>query len=378
MNNNKNPLVAFLLSFIPGAGHAYLGRPFRTLLYGGGFFGPLAMILLLLVTGSGFDEIGMLLFFFAVAVAFINMIDMIFSLLSGSARKGDGTPPPYPPAGEAGEEQYYWRRHNAQREKTNTIVLSIIPGLGHMSSGFMQRGITFMIAFVGLFAVILFLSIVMNSGAMLIFLLALPIIWTYCLFDAVQLLNRKERGEPVEDRPVFADLEAHFTSGKKSRVLAMMLSFFPGAGHLYLGLQKRGLQLMAGFLIAVYLMDSMRLTLFLFMIPLIICFAFFDAIHQLSRYERNAQVDEPLISVLVPYQKWLGFGLLGFGIYYLLDRVVADIAAKYALAWYQTYIEIKYMIPTAIVAFIMIAIGMRLLFGERSGGTRPIREEEEG
>ncbi|MFD1957106.1 hypothetical protein ACFSL6_23795 [Paenibacillus thailandensis] len=369
---NKNPIVAFLLSFIPGAGHAYLGRPFRTLLYGGGFFGPIGLLMLLMVSGNGIGDEGAALFLFALLIAFVNMVDMIVSLVKGI---GAGPSPAMEPRlyrdpleGIQDGAGHYYYSESERREKYNTILLSFIPGLGHMNNGLMQRGITLMVAFFGLFAVIVFLSVAMDSGVLLVFLLLLPVIWAYGIFDALQQLARKQRGEPVDDRPIFADIEEHFAYGKKSRVLAMMLSFFPGAGHLYLGLQKRGLQLMAGFLLAVYLMDALRLTLFLFMIPLIICFAFFDAVQQLSRYERSALEDEPIASLLVPYQKWLGVGMVGFGVYYLLDRVVADIASRYMPNWYASYLEIKYMIPTAIVAFVMIAIGLRMLLGGRTGG----------
>ncbi|MDQ7860359.1 hypothetical protein RCO48_02635 [Peribacillus frigoritolerans] len=44
------------------------------------------------------------------------------------------------------------------------------------------------------------------------------------------------------------DFEERRESGKKSKAVATLFAIFPGAGHLYLGLQKRGIQLMAGFL----------------------------------------------------------------------------------------------------------------------------------
>lgn len=45
----KNGLIAFLLAFIPGVGHAYLNRKARAVLYGIGFFGVLGAGLLLAV-----------------------------------------------------------------------------------------------------------------------------------------------------------------------------------------------------------------------------------------------------------------------------------------------------------------------------------------
>jgi hypothetical protein len=359
----KSPLTAFLLSFIPGAGHAYLGRPFRTVLYGGAFFGPLVLLLFLSFSNDGGDEVLVLMFIAALSWG-INMMDMIITLVSG---KVPGTAAAVPSGAYAeASAGAIPLSFDQQREKSRTITLSLIPGLGHMSIGLMQRGITFLISFIGLFAIIVFLSVIMNTGALLIFLLALPVIWIYSMFDAIQQLHAKQRGEQLTDRSLFEDLEAHIASGHKNKVLAIALSIFPGAGHLYLGLQKRGLQLMGGFLLTIYIMDNLRLSLFFFLLPLYWCFAFFDALQQMSRYERQTLTDDPVLTQLVPYQRWFGIALLGFGIYYLLDRVAAEVASKYSSEIYSQYIQIKYMIPTAVVAFVMIIAGLRLAFGSKS------------
>lgn len=371
---NKSPLVAFLLAFMPGVGHGYIGRPVRAVLYGGGFFGSLALLLLLsMANGSGNDEVIVLLML-AFFVWVINMIDMLFTLLVG---KGVSRHPVHP-------TQHYPHEYQAehfgpgfvplepqqQREKSRTILYSLVPGLGHMNMGLMQRGITILISFIGWFAIIVFLSAIIQRGELLIFLLALPVIWIYSMFDAISKLHAKQRGEQLVDRAIFEDMEAYIASGRKSKVLAIALSIFPGAGHLYLGLQKRGLQLMGGFLLTVFIMDNLRLSLFFFLLPLFWCFAFFDALQQTSRYERETLTDEPVLTQLVPYQRWFGIGLLGFGVYYLLDRVAAEVTSHFSNEIYRQYMAVKYMIPTAVVAFIMIIVGLRLAFGSRAAGDR--------
>ncbi|MDQ0063881.1 hypothetical protein [Paenibacillus harenae] len=374
---NKSALAAFWLSFIPGVGHGYLGRPVRFVLYGGSFFGILAMIFLFGITGNLEEEWGLFGLFIMTISWLINMIDMLVTLFTGRVNAGAAGAPPvlgsYP--GHGGmessfnpyeQQQMYRLQQQQQQEKTRTILLSFLPGLGHMSLGLMQRGITFLISFIGLFAIIVFLSVIMGKAVLLIFLLGLPIIWIYSLFDAIQQLHAKQRGESMEDRAVFEELEAHIASGRKSKVLAIALSIFPGAGHLYLGLQKRGLQLMGGFLLTIYIMDNLRLSLFFFLLPLFWCFAFFDALQQTSRYERQTLSDEPILTQLVPYQRWFGFALLSFGVYYLLDRVAAEAASRYSSEIYTQYLQFKYMIPTAVIAFVMIIVGMRLVFGGKT------------
>ncbi|OMF29085.1 hypothetical protein BK133_18265 [Paenibacillus sp. FSL H8-0548] len=365
---NKSPIAAFLLSFIPGVGHAYLGRPIRAILYGGAFFGPIAMLLLLAMAG-GYIEDGFIFFFLFVAgiAALINMIDMIVGLINGKALS------PYPShrhpnhqhAGQP-DPSFVPIGLEHQREKSRTILFSFVPGLGHMNLGLMQRGVTFLISFIGWFAIIVFLSMIVHRGELLVFLLALPVIWVYSMFDAISQLHAKQRGELLVDRAIFEDMESYMSSGRKSKVLAIALSIFPGAGHLYLGLQKRGLQLMGGFLLTVYIMDNLRLSLFFFLLPLFWCFAFFDALQQTSRYERQTLTDEPVLTQLVPYQRWFGLGLLGFGAYYLLDRVAVEVTSHFSNQLYSQYMQIKYMIPTAVVAFVMIIVGLRLAFGSKA------------
>ncbi|GKU77690.1 hypothetical protein [Paenibacillus sp. L3-i20] len=389
MRMHKSPMVAFLLSFLPGAGHAYLGRPVRFLLYGGSFFGSIGLFLFLLPQYSIGGEAAVVLFFIAAISGIVNMLDMIVTLVTGNApglakgtsQRNDSASYNQQHGGDntgfngngysQGDYQQgtvygQGRSYEHQQVKTKTMLLSIIPGLGHMSIGLMQRGITFLISFVGLFAIIVFLSAVMGSGAILVFLLILPIIWVYGMYDAVSLVDAKHRGEVVEDRSLFEGIEAHIATGHKNKVLAISLAIFPGAGHLYMGLQKRGLQLMTGFLLAIYIMDNLRLSLFLFLLPLFWCFAFFDALGQISRYERQKLSDEPILPLFVPYQRWFGLGLLVFGIYFIVDRIMLKIIFRYFPDIQSHYIAFKYMLPTAVIAFVMIALGLRLAFGGKS------------
>ncbi|MFF2484231.1 hypothetical protein [Paenibacillus sp. NPDC058071] len=361
--NQRNPIVALLLSFIPGVGHAYLGRPIRFLLYGGGFFGSMGLLLLLLMSG-GPTEGAVILLIIGLLFGVANFIDMVVSLVTGPT-KG------YEQAAFAGDTMAL-RAMEQQREKMQTILLSFVPGVGHMSIGLLQRGMTFLVSFIGLFAIVMFICFVTGTGEFLVFLLALPVIWIYSMFDAIQQLQRKHSGLAAHDRPFFEELEDQIGSGRKNKLLAMALSLFPGAGHLYLGMQKRGLQIMGGFLVAIYLMDSLRLSLFLFLMPLVWFFAFFDALQCISRYERSDMRDQPLFDQLAPYQRWIGVAMLGLGVYYLADQFMIHFIAENFPGIFRAYSQFKYNLPTIIVAFIMIAFGFRLLFGRGDSWPRSV------
>jgi TM2 domain-containing membrane protein YozV len=373
---NKSAMLAFLLSFIPGFGHLYLGHKIRAFFYACGFFGPIGLLFLLIVTSHNVPKgPGFILLFVALVVAVINMIDMIIALLSPNSdfnRKSIEYSAAMPLKQEgiaAGSGSYtahssapYGQIQQQQNERFITILLSFIPGLGHFQLGLMMRGLTLLIGFFGLFTMIVFVSMVTNVEGFFVFLLALPVIMLYSVFDAVQLLHRKQRGEELVDRTIFEEMEQHRETGRKSKIIAMLLSVFPGAGHMYLGLQRRGLQLMAAFLFAIYIMDVLRMTIFLFLIPILWFYSLFDAMQLVSKQNDEELKDIPVVNWLINHQKWLGFGLLALGIYYLTERMLLrlleEVLPNWHLSmWFHNYLQIF------IVSTLLIGGGLRLLWG---------------
>ncbi|MFC5651441.1 hypothetical protein ACFPYJ_20460 [Paenibacillus solisilvae] len=381
---NKNPLTAFLLSFIPGFGHLYLGRFIRAFVYAAGFWGPLALIALMEVSNGGSTDPDaiLVLLIFAFIIGLLNMIDMLVTLLKPTSRYRG-----YPEAGAsvpyAGDSGYTERFGpidgtggypgaapiHQQNERFYTIILSLIPGLSHFQLGLMQRGLTFIVGFFGLFAMIAFISFITHENGVFIFLLALPVIMFYGLFDAMQLLGRKQRGEEIPDRTIFEDFELNRETGRKSKTVALLLAVFPGAGHLYLGLQKRGLQLMAAFLLSIYLMDALRLSIFLYLIPILWFLSLFDAMQSVSKHGEGELKDVPLIDGLMNHQKWIGFGLIAIGAYYLFDSAILGMIEEkfpqWRLAyWFQRYVQVT------VVSILLIIGGFRLMAGSKNKETR--------
>lgn len=386
---NKNPLTAFMLSFISGLGHLYLGRFFRAFLYAGVFFGPLALIVLIEFSNGGSTDPGIiiLLLVFAIATFLINMIDMIVTLLKPTSKYQGYAESSMlnryaDPDGDTDNEIHPINDirdyaaaapHSQQNERFYTIILSLIPGLSHFQLGLMQRGLTFIVGFFGLFAMITFVSFITNETGVFIFLLALPIIMFYGLFDAMQLLNRKQRGEEIQDRTIFEDFEQNRETGRKSKTVALLLAVFPGAGHLYLGLQKRGLQLMAAFLLSIYLMDALRLSIFLYLIPIVWFLSLFDAMQSVSKHEEGDLKDVPLIDGLMNHQKWIGIGLIAIGTYYLLDSAILGMIEEQFPQWHIAYWFDRY-VQVIVISILFIIGGFRLMAGSK--GKTPDKEAD--
>jgi TM2 domain-containing membrane protein YozV len=79
--------------------------------------------------------------------------------------------------------------------KLVTFFLSFIPGVGHLYLGAMNRGLQFLIVF--------FTSLFLyNFLSLMVIPFWLPIVWFYCLFDALQLADQAKLYAEVEDKPL--------------------------------------------------------------------------------------------------------------------------------------------------------------------------------
>ncbi len=354
---NRNLALAFFLSFIPGAGFLYMDRKMRGALYGLSFFGAIAggTLLALLSHEEEFIVLGLLA---AAFIFFIQMIDMVVFLL----KRGTVT--------QAINEEGHIVQQSSESERFFSLLLGLIPGVGHFHLGLLNRGLAFLVAFFGTIMMVFFIVFMTGQPGFMIFLGIGIIIWIFNLFDVVQLLKRKEAGEVLKDRTVLEDLEEHRDSEKKSRAITMMLSILPGIGHMYLGLQRRGFQLMAAFILSIYLIDFMRLSLFMFFIPLIWFFSFFDAMQKAADYSEGELKDVPIVTYFVNKQKWIGVGLILLGCYYLFDRillpeVVPMLSKMLNVDIYHIYYQ---YFQTAIICLIFIGGGIKLMFGSRKKG----------
>ncbi|MEK4456989.1 MULTISPECIES: multi-tm2 domain protein [Paenibacillus] len=405
----RSKLLAFLLNIIPGVGHYYWTRKANAFVYTILFFGCLAGGLFFSVISR--DELPLLASMFVAALFWgLSMLHIIISLLRYDPR---AAAVPYPPhagpnpygyysqsgpyghAGSTGEVpegatdadvdapgagmgygpgyNHYQQGHygmagspafqkGSENERFFTILLSFIPGLGHLHLGLMQRGLSFLLSFFGFGAILVFITSITNESGFLAFAGVLPIIWLYCMFDAVQHVHRKQAGEMLQDRTLFEELEHGRVEGRRSKMLATILSVFPGAGHMYIGLQKRGLQLMLLFLGGIYVLDVLYLSLFLFLIPVVWFYSFFDALQQVSRYGREPLIDKPVIGMFAQYHRWVGLGLLLLGAYYILINVLVPTLDR-LFPNGEIYNLVDMYLRTIIVSLLLIGGGIWMMIG---------------
>ncbi|PWA10354.1 hypothetical protein DCC39_11615 [Pueribacillus theae] len=347
----KTPIIAFLLAFFPGGGLLYLGK-IRGLFYTLAVFG-IPFLSFIMYQWTAIEPF----IVFALGGLLMYIINFVDTVVTASKliRTNEGA------------SHTTSANPNFESERFFTIILSMIPGLGHFQLGLMNRGLTLLVSFFGLGAMVVFVTGLAGRGEFLIFLALLPVIWVYSFFDGMQLLNKKQKGEELVDRSLLEDFETRREDGKKSKAIATLLSIFPGAGHLYLGLQRRGVQLMAAFLFSIYILDVLHLGIFLFLVPIIWFYSFFDGLQKASKLGIEPLEDTPVISYFINNQKWVGIGLVLLGCYYLITNILlpvfSPIIQEYFNVdfayWFSRYFQIT------VVCILLIGGGIKLLSGSR-------------
>lgn len=153
----------------------------------------------------------------------------------------------------------------------------------------------------------------------------------------------------------------------KNAALAFILSFFPGAGYMYLGLMNRGLQTMVIFFGTIFVAGMTRIDLLIpLVLPVLLFYSIFDTL-QLSRQIRaGAPVpDKPLVDMggRTNWQNWLGYALIGLGLLALLNNFIPYLL-RYSL------------IQRAVPPVIIIAIGIFILYTNLRRRDRDDREDD--
>lgn len=235
------------------------------------------------------------------------------------------------------------------RDKSKFIgfILSFIPGLAQIYIGLKERGFIFLGMLAALFiGSLLFGMITYFEFFIAIFFIGYGILWLIALLDLFstwKFVANKKIKESLEE----VDEESIKINNKKTMTLA--LSIIPGAGHMYLGYQNKGLLIMGAFFFSVFFMGWLGISLLLFLLPLIWFYGFFDAMHIVDGSKDRIKEEDIKLPKL--NNKWIGYGLIGIGLIIILERIL------YPLIDYH----IRRYIQTSIVSLIFIVLGLLIL-----------------
>lgn len=208
----KSKFLTFLLSFLPGLGHIYLGLVQRGMVFllatafvilGGMFF---------ILMGIFYDPIPLAVLPFVWLAALVDSLilaDRINRKAVESQTEGIDANTSW---------KYLEEELKSQNSKILALTFSLIPGAGHMYIGQMEKGIQLMAAFF----LTLYLSDFLHLSLLLMFA---PILWFYSIFD---ILHKVSQPGQVQDSTFLSTFfkENQF-SGKAGKIL--------GAGLILIG-----------------------------------------------------------------------------------------------------------------------------------------------
>ncbi|NLO97642.1 MAG: hypothetical protein GX091_06190 [Peptococcaceae bacterium] len=253
-----------------------------------------------------------------------------------------------------------------KKSKFLTFILSCVPGLGHIYLGLTHRGFLFLVATA--LTVISTCFIVMlgvfYSPWPLVFL---PFIWLAALVDALILADKINlqiqtagiNGKEVSDPAILENA----LKTQNHKIMALVFSMIPGAGHMYLGQMAKGIQLMAAFLLALYLSDFINLSLLLMFLPILWFYSVFDVLHRVSNPDKSQDLFSAGAFVNGNLSgkagKYLGIALVVIGCIMILERIVFPQLAILINTNITEYLR------TGIIAVLFIAGGIRLMIGNK-------------
>ncbi|HHX75234.1 MAG TPA: hypothetical protein GX699_10070 [Firmicutes bacterium] len=252
-----------------------------------------------------------------------------------------------------------------RKSKFTVFILSFIPGLSHLYLGFFHRGYIFLGAAAALVIVTVGLSAILYGAELFVVLLGLPVLWFVALVDSMTLAERINSGreqEPAGYHPEQGGNPDGIKMDVQNRkILTCILSIVPGAGHMYLGYQKLGLELMTVFFFCLFLIDWLRIGFFMFVIPVIWFYSMFDALHKVAQQPGEEAAFSLFALWLQNKKSWsssklLGYVLVGLGLLLIFDRIISPLIPY----------EIRNYLQTGIVALLLIAGGIRILTGPGS------------
>lgn len=121
---------------------------------------------------------------------------------------------------------------------------------------------------------------------------------------------------------------------------------------------------MTFFFFSAFFMGWLRMSLFIFFLPVIWFYSLFDAFHRVEnedwQNESEAKFDEAglqLSSWFNKHPQWTGWALILLGCIVLFERIISPL-----LTW-----QIRNYLQTGIVALILIGGGVKLLLGSKRG-----------
>ncbi|WBW97455.1 hypothetical protein [Oceanirhabdus sp. W0125-5] len=250
-----------------------------------------------------------------------------------------------------------------KKSKFLTFIFSFVPGLQYLYIGFSGRAGIAMASIIGIIAMTAFIQGMTYS--MPFTALFIPVIWLITMIDSMMIVDRinftVKYGELEEYKFIMKDKK--ILGFEQEQILSIFFSIMPGAGHMYIGAMNQGVQIMACFLVLLYLSNLTGVMLFLIVAMIIWFYSMFDMVHRVSGSSIYDDGGEFILFTIVRRltansnsNKVVGILFVLVGVLIIGNKIIAPVLIKMIG---HSIMEVGRMI---FISAIFILIGFRLIF----------------
>ncbi len=261
-----------------------------------------------------------------------------------------------------------------KKSKFLTFMFSFLPGLQYLYIGLAARAGIVIASLIGITAIsILISNMTYGTPFTIVFL---PVIWLIGMIDSMMIVDRinftVKYGELDEYKFIMKDKK--ILGFDQEEILSVFFSIMPGAGHMFLGAMNQGVQIMACFLVLVYLSNLTGVMLFLIVAIIIWFYSMFDMVHRISGSAIYDDGGEFILFTIVRRLTANSNSNKVIGILFVLVGVLI-IGNKVIVPELVNLIGHKVMGigKMVIISLIFILIGFRLIF---KSGTKALKKGE--
>lgn len=148
-----------------------------------------------------------------------------------------------------------------------------------------------------------------------------------------------------------------------SKNKAILFSFIPGAGHMYLGLMRQGIELMFLFFFTIAVSNVFNISIFFILLPIMWFYSIFDVKEKASKMNNLQDGDLPIFKSTNFSKslqdenagKYIAYIFIILGVFSLLDNIVMPLLNQYV-----DY-EILRIIKDLFISLLLIVAGLFMI-----------------
>lgn len=245
------------------------------------------------------------------------------------------------------------------KSKFKTLILSMIPGAGHLYLGNSTRGLLFLFSFIGYLLIANLTSsyypayyygnIGTNYSEIVFF--ATAVLWIYSIYDVFRIKGIIDAGKEYNSE----DLH----SGENKKTLALILCLVPGLGHIYMEDKEKGCRILSLFFL-IYLINSIiPLPLFSLILVLVILYSIINISEYGRNYERKDNSEKAVSVFKNSYMLYIGIIFILCGIFIIGNRIAIEFIDTRLLRQFYSYLR------EGIMSMLLIFIGVKLILSNK-------------